>query len=101
MLNGIWWLSCFKKEKGEEVDLNFINYKFLFYNFNKIILGLFILYINLYIGVVFYFLKKKLLLILYLVFFLLWMLFEGKWYVYFNNYFMVDGMINIYIIILK
>lgn len=51
MSNGTRWLSRFKKEKGEEVDSNFINYKLSLYNLNKTTLGLPILYINLYTGV--------------------------------------------------
>lgn len=49
MSNGTRWLSRFKKEKGEEVDSNFINYKLSLYNLNKTTLP--ILYINLYTGV--------------------------------------------------
>lgn len=51
MSNGTRLLSRFKKEKGEEVDSNFINYKLSLYNLNKTTLGLPILYINLYTGV--------------------------------------------------
>lgn len=49
MSNGTRLLSRFKKEKGEEVDSNFINYKLSLYNLNKTTLP--ILYINLYTGV--------------------------------------------------
>lgn len=58
MSNGTRWLSRFKKEKGEEVDSNFINYKLSLYNLNKTTLGLPILYINLYTGVALHLLKK-------------------------------------------
>lgn len=99
MSNGTRWLSRFKKEKGEEVDSNFINYKLSLYNLNKTALP--ILYINLYTGVALHLLKKKSPLTLHPAPPPLWMPFEGKWHVYLNNYFTVDGMTNIYTITSK
>lgn len=101
MSNGTRWLSRFKKEKGEEVDSNFINYKLSLYNLNKTTLP--ILYINLYTGVALHLhpLKKKSPLTLHPAPPPFWMPFEGKWHVYLNNYFTVDGMTNIYTITSK
>lgn len=101
MSNGTRWLSRFKKEKGEEVDSNFINYKLSLYNLNKTTLR--ILYINLYTGVALHLhpLKKKSPLTLHPAPPPFWMPFEGKWHVYLNNYFTVDGMTNIYTITSK
>lgn len=101
MSNGTRWLSRFKKEKVEEVDSNFINYKLSLYNLNKTTLP--ILYINLYTGVALHFhpLKKKSPITLHPAPPPLWMPFEGKWHVYLNNYFTVDGMTNIYTITSK
>lgn len=98
MSNGTLWLSRFKKE--EEVDSNFINYKLSLYNLNKTTLP--ILYINLYTGVALHLHPlKKSLLTLHPAPPPLWMPFEGKWHVYLNNYFTVDGMTNIYTITSK